>query len=179
MALRALLFFGMLTGSALAGCNNPVDTGSPCFDSGECRSGVCTVTVYGRFCMNTCTEGTVTCERDEACVQGEGNVGAGGAGGGAGGATGLFVCLPGDLDAEGFEPVEILGVCTYSLDCVRGGVCVCLQGQECDPENDDRTGPICVEVCDPTMVNRCPLQQACVDLGNGSGFCDPTTSQPI
>ncbi len=97
--------------------------------------------------------------------------------GGAGG-TDFWVCLPGELAIVGFEPVVIGGVCTYSLDCVRGGICVCLDGQDCDLENENRTGPVCVEICDPTMVNRCPFQQACTDLGNGRGFCDPTTSQP-
>ncbi|MEM7435266.1 MAG: hypothetical protein AAF436_08960 [Myxococcota bacterium] len=182
---------------ATAGCNDRVAIGSNCFDTQECRSGgVCTETVYGNFCLQTCSEDTVRCDDAQACLEGApfidgtgGAGGSGGAGGGAGGdggaggaggdsGTGLFVCLPGTLNAPDFEPVLIGQVCTYSLDCELGGACVCLDGQDCDLDNSDRDGPICVEVCDFTMVNRCPFQQACVDLGNGRGFCDPSTSQP-
>lgn len=136
--------------------------------------------------MNTCAADMVRCDRGEACVQGEGLLSDGGVDGGidggvdadAGveGGADFWVCLPGELDKEDFTPVLIGGVCTYSIDCELGGICVCLNGQDCDLENVNRTGPVCVEVCDPT-VSLCPFQQACADLGNGRGFCDPTTAQ--
>lgn len=176
------------------GCNDRVGVGSTCFDSPECRKGlVCTETVYGNFCLETCEAGMVTCEDRQACVEGisfeavggaggaGGEAGAGGMGGSGGGGipTDLFVCLPGaDLDADDFEPVLIGEICTVSIDCELGGICVCLEGENCDLSDGDRDGPICVEVCDPTMLNRCPLQQACVDLGDGRGFCDPMSVPP-
>ncbi len=70
------------------------------------------------------------------------------------------------------------GICTYSLDCELGGICVCREGQNCDLENPNRTGPICLEVCDPTIVSLCPFQLPCTDLGTGRGFCDPTMVPP-
>jgi hypothetical protein len=165
------------------GCSDPASISSACFDTGGCASGVCTVTVYGKYCLNTCAADIIRCDDGEACVQGEGLPSDGGVDGGvdadAGveGETDFWVCLPGELNDENFTPVLIGAVCTYSIDCELGGICVCLDGQDCNFDNVDRTGPVCVEVCDPTAANRCPFQQACADLGTGRGFCDPTTAQ--
>jgi len=186
---RSLLF--LLTCTVAFGCSDPAGISSPCFDTAGCSSGVCTVTEYGKYCLSTCTADMVRCDDQEACVQGEGlpfdggvdgGVDAGVDGGGdadAGveGAPDFFVCLPGELNNENFTPILIGGVCTYSIDCELGGICVCLDGQDCDLENAERAGPVCVEVCDATVVNQCPFQQVCVELGNGRGFCDPTTAQ--
>lgn len=193
MNVRLLLCGALAISFASFGCDDPVGLESNCFDSGECTTGECIETVYGSYCLLTCTEDMVQCEGLEACVAGETFVVDGGVDGGvpedggvdggadpdAGVETGLYVCLPGNLNDPDFEPVEIDGLCTYSLDCVVGGICVCLEGQNCDLEDSERDGPVCVEICDPTMVNRCPFQQACSDLGNGRGFCDPDTTQPI
>ncbi|MGB5813419.1 MAG: hypothetical protein WBG86_22985 [Polyangiales bacterium] len=193
MTVRAFVCLSLLTVFAL-GCDDPVGVASNCFDTGECSSGECIETVYGRFCLLTCEADMVRCDDFEACVEGEtfiidGGVDAGvdspdgGVDGGtepdAGVPTGAFVCLPGDLNLLDFTPVEIGLVCTYSLDCAAGGICICLDGENCDLEDPERDGPVCVEICDPTMVNRCPFQQACVDLGNGRGFCDPNTEPAI
>lgn len=185
------LALGLLVVWGSVGCNDRVAVGSTCFDSQECRGGsACTETVYGSFCLETCAADMVRCDNLQACVEGVtfapvggtggdgagGHAGAGGTGGsaGTGTPTDFFVCLPGEeLDAEGFEPVEIGQPCTVSLDCTFGGICVCLEGQNCDLDNSQRDGPVCVEICDPTMVSRCPFQQVCTDLGNGRGFCDP------
>ncbi len=184
MGSRARSLLCLLTCTLAFGCSDPARTSSPCFDTSGCASGVCTVTVYGNYCLNTCTADVVRCDDDEACVQGEGLSSDGGVDGGAGADAGVeggadfWVCLPGELDDEDFTPVPIGGVCTYSIDCEVSGICVCLAGQDCDIENANRTGPVCVEVCDPTAANRCPFLQACVDLGTGRGFCDPTTASP-
>ncbi len=190
MAFRARSVLCLLTCTVAFGCTNPARIASPCFDTAGCASGDCTVTAYGKYCLTTCTADMVRCEDEEACVQGEGLVLMAGADGGvdAGDDGGVdadagvegdpdfFVCLPGELDNEDFTPVLIGGLCTYSIDCELGGICVCLDGQDCDLTNAERQGPVCVEVCDATRANQCPFQQACVELGNGRGFCDPTTA---
>ncbi len=168
---------------------------------------VCAETVYGNFCMQQCSAEVVFCDDNQACLRsaavstglggaagtgGEGGAsGAGGAGGGAGGIAGgggiggesgeaLWVCLPG---GDQLQTDEIRGAaefgeqCDYSLECERGGVCVCIPGAICSGEG--RNGPTCQRVCDPTEVNQCPgindIRPACTDLGDGRGFCDPTT----
>ena len=193
MTIRMAL--GLLVAWGSMGCNDRVSVGSTCFDTQECKAGsVCTETVYGNFCLLTCEPDMVRCDNGQACVQGAtfdntggaggegggGEAGSGGAGGagGTGVPTDFFVCLPGEeLDAQDFEPVEIGQPCMVSLDCTFGGICVCLTGQNCDLDDSERDGPVCVEVCDPTMVSRCPFQQVCTDLGNGRGFCDPDSGQ--
>lgn len=189
MTSQARSVLCLLTCTVAFGCSDPAGIGSACFDTAGCAGGVCTVTVtqsteIGSYCLNTCAADIVRCDDGEACVQGEGLPSDGGVDGGADADAGVegeadfFVCLPGELDNEDFTPVLIGSVCTYSMDCELGGICVCLDGQDCDLENIDRTGPVCVEVCDPTIVSLCPFQQACMDLGNGRGFCDPATVQP-
>jgi len=183
MRFRRVISVLTLVCSFALGCDDDVGVGSSCFDTGECSSGACTVTVYGRFCLETCDADTVRCEDAQACIEGEEITPSGGAGGaagmgGAGGAggesgTGLFVCLPGDLNIPDFEPVLISNPCNVSLDCELGGICVCPAALDCTA---DENGAICVDICDPTRVNECPFDQACVDLGGGRGFCDPETS---
>ena len=107
--------------------------------------------------------------------------GAGGEGG-AGGSlvpTDFFVCLPGEqLQAPEFEPVEIGQLCEVSLDCTFGGICVCPEDENCALDDPEREGPLCLEICDPTMVSRCPFQQPCLDLGDGRGFCPLPVPEP-
>jgi len=180
MTLRARSLLFLLTCTVASGCSDPARISSACFDTAGCASGVCTITAYGRYCLSTCTADMVRCDDGQACVQGAGLFSDGGVDGGADADAGVegeadfWVCLPGELNNEDFTPVLIGDVCTYSIDCELGGICVCLDGQDCDLANADRTGPVCVEVCDSTVVSRCPFEQACVDLGNGRGFCDPT-----
>jgi len=116
-----------------------------------------------------------------------GEAGSGGGSGGSAGAAGtdgeggvggqaeeeVWVCLPGDLNNPDFIPRIIGQVCDYSVDCVRGGVCVCIPGATCSGQG--KNGPTCEELCDPTVVNQCPRGLACTDLGTGRGFCDPST----
>ncbi len=180
----------VLASTVVFGCSDPARISSACFDTASCSSGVCTVTVYGNYCLSTCTADIIRCDDGQACVQGEGLPSDGGVDGGldAGvdggtdadsgveGEADFWVCLPGELDNEDFTPVLIGEVCTYSIDCELGGICVCLDGQNCDLENVDRDGPVCVEACDATVVSLCPFQQACLDLGNGRGFCDPAST---
>jgi hypothetical protein len=83
------------------------------------------------------------------------------------------VCLPGRLENPNFIPRIIGQVCDYSIDCVLGGVCVCVPGETC--EGQGKTGPTCEELCNPDIANQCPRGQACTDLGTGRGFCDPST----
>jgi hypothetical protein len=56
---------------------------------------------------------------------------------------------------------------------------VCIPGAICDPDDPLRSGPTCQWLCDPSTINGCPqilnIQPACTDLGDGRGFCDPTT----
>lgn len=105
----------------------------------------------------------------------------GGAGGiGGGGQEALWVCLPGgdQLQTDEIRGASAFGEqCDYSLECERGGVCVCIPGAICSGEG--KNGPTCQRVCDPSEVNQCPgvndIRPACTDLGDGRGFCDPTT----
>ncbi len=172
MTRRLLFLVAFLTCIGVVGCTDSLGTGQSCFASDECSTGVCAETVYGQYCFNTCSADTVICDREEACVPG-GDVSD------QPEPDDLWVCLPGAQDlANDIEIVEVLGICTYSLDCVRGAICVCLDTQNCDPEDESRTGPICVQVCEPD-VTLCPLSQDCVVLDDGTAFCDPTTSEPI
>ena len=100
-----------------------------------------------------------------------GSAGMGGAGGGS--EEELWVCLPGFLQNTDYIPRVIGQVCEYSVDCVRGGVCVCIPGATCSGQG--KNGPTCEELCDPSVINQCPRGLACTDLGTGRGFCDPST----
>jgi hypothetical protein len=198
MTVRAFLLPFALMTALLFACVKPVNDGNACFDSSECRGGsICAETVYGNYCFTQCGPEVVHCEDGEACVLSEelpegaggmgGNGGAGGMAGtggmgGAGGAAGdpeLWVCLPGDLENPDFVPADLRDQCDYSLDCDLGLICVCIPGAVCDPDDPLRSGPTCQRLCDPSMVNECPrvldLQPECTDLGDGRGFCDPTT----
>ncbi len=107
-----------------------------------------------------------------------GEAGAGGEGG-VGGADELWVCLPGHLEKPDYVPAGILDQCDYSLDCDLGLICVCLPGAICNPDDPLKSGPTCQRLCNPAILNECPmvfeLQPDCTDLGDGRGFCDPTT----
>jgi hypothetical protein len=111
----------------------------------------------------------------ESGTSGAGGVAGFGGQGGAGGAVEeeIWVCLPGDLSNPNFIPRIIGQVCEYSVECVRGGVCVCIPGATCSGQG--KNGPTCEELCDPTVVNQCPRGLACTDLGTGRGFCDPSS----
>jgi hypothetical protein len=214
-ALGSLATYGSMTArSALpsililllgaSACAKTISDGDPCFQSSECNGGsICAATVYGKFCMKTCSPDVVRCDNLEACLRtsevgfggaggaggeaGQGGVGGlGGSGGeagqagsgGSGGAGGevdeeVWVCLPGDLQSPDFIPRVIGQVCDYSVDCVRGGVCVCIPGATCAGQG--KNGPTCEELCDPSVINQCPRGLACTDLGTGRGFCDPST----
>ena len=106
---------------------------------------------------------------------GEGGVGGMGGIGGAGGMAEeeIWVCLPGNLENSEYIPRIIGQICEYSIDCVRGGVCVCIPGATCSGQG--KSGPTCEEICDPNIANQCPRGLACTDLGTGRGFCDPST----
>jgi len=110
---------------------------------------------------------------------GQGAAGGAGGEGGAGGVDEIWVCLPGDLEKPDFVPRGLLDLCDYSLDCELGLLCVCIPGAICNPDDPLRSGPTCQRLCDPSMINQCPrileLQPECSDLGDGRGFCDPTT----
>ena len=176
MTLRLIGTLTLLTCTAVVGCSDPISNGNDCFETGECGSGVCTETVYGQFCMNVCSPEVIICDGQQACLQSDALSGEGG----SSGEDDLWVCLPGAerLQSNSIEAVEVLGVCTYSLDCVLGAICVCIEGQSCDLDDPNRGGPICVQICEPD-VTECPLRQDCVVLDDGRAFCDPTTSTPI
>ena len=91
----------------------------------------------------------------------------------------VWVCLPGHLEKLDYFPRDIGQVCDYSLDCQLGLICVCIPGATCAAGSEGRNGPTCQRLCDPSMINECPrvldLQPECTDLGDGRGFCDPTT----
>lgn len=111
----------------------------------------------------------------EAGAGGEGGIG--GIGGIGGAPPELWLCLPGELENPDYFPREIGLVCDVSLDCVLGAVCVCIPGATC--EGEGRNGPTCQRICDPAAINECPrvaeVAPECTDLGDGRGFCDPTT----
>lgn len=177
------------------GCAKPVANGNACFESSECQSGSeCVQTVYGNYCMRVCSIDVVRCEDGESCLQTaaldpdgatDAGVDAGAevdAGAGADADAGvepLWVCMPGDLEDPGFVPRDIGQICEYSLDCIVGGVCVCIPGATCEPGSEGRNGPTCQRLCDVSIINQCPqvldTQPQCTDLGDGRGFCDPTT----
>jgi hypothetical protein len=97
--------------------------------------------------------------------------------GGAGGGTDeeIWVCLPGDLEKPDYFPRVRGQICDFSIDCGIGLVCVCIPDATCETDSQGKDGPTCEEVCDPNEFNRCPRGLACTDLGDGRGFCDPTT----
>ncbi len=203
---RALLLPFALLMALLFACAKPINEGAACFQTSECRGGsICADTVYGKYCMKVCDADQVRCGNGAACLEsvevlsdlegiggssgagGEGGMGgeagAGGAGGigGIGGVGGaapeLWLCLPGELENPEYRPGDIGFLCDFSLDCVLGGVCVCIPGATC--EGEGRNGPTCQRICDPTAINECPrvaeVAPECTDLGDGRGFCDPTT----
>ena len=113
---------------------------------------------------------------------GQGGAGGEGGEGGAGGGDGnddLWVCLPGRLENPDYVAADLLEQCDYSIDCDLGLICVCLPGANCDPDDPLKSGPTCQRICDPMVLNECPafqeVQPQCTDLGDGRGFCDPTT----
>jgi hypothetical protein len=200
---RALLLpFALLT-ALLFACAKPLNDGSACFQTSECRGGsICAETVYGNFCMKVCSAEEVRCDSGASCLESAealddldgigggsgaggqggmgGEAGAGGLGGlgGMGGAPpGLWLCLPGELENPDYFPRDIGFVCDVSLDCVFGAVCVCVPGATC--EGEGRNGPTCQRICNLGASQPCPnvadLTPQCTDLGDGRGFCDPTT----
>jgi len=194
--------FALLT-ALLFACAKPLNEGSACFQTSECRGGsICAETVYGKYCMKVCDVEQVRCGNGTACLESAevlfdpdgigGSAGAGGQGGmggeaGAGGEGGiggvggaepeLWLCLPGQLENPDYFPRDIGFLCDVSLDCVLGGVCVCIPGATC--EGEGRNGPTCQRICDLGASQPCPnvadLTPQCTDLGDGRGFCDPTT----
>jgi hypothetical protein len=197
---RALLLpFALLTVLFFA-CAKPLNEGSACFQTTECRGGsICAETVYGKYCMKVCDPEMVLCANGTSCLESAevlydldgvgggsgaggqggmgGQAGAGGIGGVGGAAPELWLCLPGQLENPEYFPRDIGFVCDFSLDCVLGGVCVCIPGATC--EGEGRNGPTCQRLCDLGASNPCPrvaeIAPECTDLGNGRGFCDPTT----
>jgi hypothetical protein len=161
-------------------------TGGFCVDPSEPKT-VCELTI--EFCKSAdCCEGVnPTDDQCDAfgtalCTLDFGGAGGAGGAGGVGGGDGteeIWVCLPGHLENPGYVPRDILEQCEYSLDCDVGLICVCLPGAICDPDDPLKSGPTCQRLCDPTMLNECPVilevQPDCTDLGEGRGFCDPTT----
>jgi hypothetical protein len=158
--------------------------------------------VYETYCMKVCDAEQVRCGNGASCLEsadvvydlegtggmgGDGGVGGDGGAGGIGGIGGiggvggaapeLWLCLPGQLENPEYFPRDIGFLCDVSLDCVLGGVCVCIPGATC--EGEGRNGPTCQRICDPTAINECPrvaeVAPECTDLGDGRGFCDPTT----
>jgi hypothetical protein len=89
------------------------------------------------------------------------------------------VCLPGQLENPDYVPRDLLEQCDYSLDCDIGLICVCLPGANCDPDDPLRSGPTCQRICDPALGQCSAIPgfegAQCTDLGDGRGFCDPTT----
>jgi hypothetical protein len=141
-------------------------------------------TVYGKFCMEVCSADVVLCEDGEACLQTSMRAGDdpdAGVDVDAGAEEALWVCLPGELQNPDYVARELGTICDYSVDCVVGGVCVCIPGATC--EGEGKNGPTCQRLCDPAVLNQCPIvnvgeqqfQLQCTDLGTGRGFCDPTT----
>lgn len=198
MSARAPLFYLALASVSFAACSGPTSDGYPCYESSECNGGsVCAETVYGNYCLETCSVETVFCENGRSCLQTEplpdgaggagGDAGLGGAGGmagmggeggmGGGGEERLWVCMPGDVQDPNFVPRIIGQICSYSIECEVGAVCVCIPGATC--EGEGKNGPTCQRLCNSAMINQCPqildIQPDCTDLGDGRGFCDPTT----
>ena len=203
---RALLLPVALLTALLFACAKPLNEGSACFQTSECRGGsICAETVYGNFCMKTCSPDQVKCDNGASCLESAqalgdlegigGSSGAGGQGGmggdaGAGGEGGLggiggvggappelWLCLPGQLESPDYFPKDIGFVCDFSIECVLGAVCVCIPGATC--EGEGRNGPTCQRICELGASQPCPnvadLTPQCTDLGDGRGFCDPTT----
>ncbi|MGB5547220.1 MAG: hypothetical protein WBM74_11675, partial [Polyangiales bacterium] len=102
---------------------------------------------------------------------------AGGEGGVGGAEEEIWLCLPGRLEYPEYFPREVGFLCEYSLDCELGLICVCIPGATC--EGEGRNGPTCQRICNPGVLNECPqvvdIKPECTDLGDGRGFCDPTT----
>lgn len=146
--------------------------------------------------MAECDPEIILCRDGQACLRSSevGGVGAGGAGGmggaaGDGGRSGspneeIWVCLPGGRQLatgdDGLVERDIGQLCDYSLECVRGALCVCVPGATCSGEG--KNGPTCQRVCDPSEINQCPrvadIQPECTALEDGRGFCDLTTLTP-
>jgi hypothetical protein len=192
--MKARLLIPLLAPMAvgLFACAEQTSDGRACFQSSECKSGsVCAATVYGNFCMRQCSEDVVRCDKAEACLRAS-DLGAGGAGGAAGvGGTGgiggeggvggageedIWVCLPGALNIQSSEIIpRVTGSpCDYSIECMVGGVCVYNPVGMCSGQGME--GPTCcAELCNPDIINQCPGDFVCIDLGTGRGFCGPST----
>ena len=113
---------------------------------------------------------------------GQGGVAGVGGVGGVGGAIEeqIWVCSPGGdrLNTDKFTPRIIGSPCDFSIECVRGGVCVNSPGDMCSAQGLERP-TCCREACDPANPsNACEfIGLACIDLGDGRGFCGTPVSE--
>lgn len=104
--------------------------------------------------------------------------GIGGFGGGGSAEDELWVCLPGGdrLNTSAFMPRIIGSPCNFSIECVRGGLCVFSPGDMCAGQGLE--GPTCcLEACDPDNFNQCPFGFACIELEEGRGYCGTPESE--
>jgi hypothetical protein len=186
-----LLPFAMMTALVFA-CAKPIRDGNACFQSSECGGGsACARTAYGNYCLELCSVDTVRCEDGASCLQSgelgpapDAGIDAGvdaGTDADAGTEDQFWVCLPAKLENPSYVPRDLGQICDASIDCLVqvGLICVCIPGATCEPGSEGRNGPTCQRLCDPAVINQCPqvldLQPQCTDLGDGRGFCDPTT----
>jgi len=134
----SLLFLGLM-----AACGKSNSTFTACVASPDCGGGrqCFELNTGAGVCLDTCPAGQALCEEAQACAP-------------TTEPDTDWVCLPGGN-------VAINGLCTRSVDCDLGGVCV-----------TEGSFSVCRSACDP-RVPICPAGTTCSSWTAERGYCAP------
>lgn len=137
------LLFTLASVGLLGACGKSNGTFTPCVATPDCGGGrQCYELSSGAgVCLDSCPEGQALCDQAEACVPTEVT-------------DADWVCLPGG-------EVGIGAVCTRSVDCDLGGVCV-----------TEASFSVCRRACNPQAAN-CPAGTTCSAWTEDRGYCAP------
>lgn len=129
-------------------CGKSNGSFTPCVASPDCGGGRrCFELGTGAgICLDTCTTGAALCEEGQACAP-------------TAEVSSEWVCLPGGA-------VAINGVCSRSVDCDLGGICV-----------NEGSFSVCRRACDPRLPN-CLAGTTCNPWTEERGYCAPITLPP-
>lgn len=140
---RVRLLFTLVSVGLLGACGNSNSPFTPCVATPDCGGGrqCFELSTGAGVCLDSCPEGQALCDGAEACAPTA--------------VTGAdWVCLPGG-------EVAINGLCTRSVDCDLGGVCV-----------TEASFSVCRRACDPRVPN-CPAGTTCSEWTAERGYCAP------